>query len=451
LSFFSGAFDMGKIISIINQKGGVGKTTSAINLAASLAVAERQALLLDFDPQGNATSGLGISADQFQGRTVYQALVGQCPMADVVRESELPGLWVAPSDQNLSGAEVELVGAIAREQKLKKALEPIRDRFDFILIDCPPSLGLLTINALTASDSYLVPMQCEYFSLEGLSQLVSTAGLIQGALNPKLELEGILLTMFDSRNNLAHQVQDEVRRHFGDKLFESVIPRNVKLSEAPSHGKPVLLYDIESKGAKAYLEVTKEMIERNMQKTRPAAVTVSAPSVAPSIPASAPEAQAVAVEGVAAAVGAVPQAVEGATVGLASEVIENVSGIVEEAEQITATEVAPVEAAAAHSFENEVVVAAEVESGGGPEAASVLGSEEVHSAETLPNEAYALDVSTIGASLAQISSDDLRSLAEDEAPLPAVAAAEAAVTELSVADLGAIEHGHGENIPQSIN
>lgn len=265
---------MGKVISIINQKGGVGKTTSAINIAASLAVAERQTLLIDFDPQGNASSGLGISSDQVGERGVYQALVGQCTLEDVIRETELPGLWVAPADQNLSGAEVELVGAIAREQKLKKLIDAVKDRFHYILIDCPPSLGLLTINALTASDSYLVPMQCEYFSLEGLSQLVSTAGLIQGALNPKLELEGILLTMFDARNNLAHQVSDEVKNHFGEKLFNTVIPRNVKLSEAPSHGKPVLLYDIESKGARSYLEVTKEIIERNMVRVRP----VAAPS-----------------------------------------------------------------------------------------------------------------------------------------------------------------------------
>ncbi len=246
---------MGKLISIINQNCGVGKTTSAINLAASLAVAERQTLLIDFDPQGNATSGLGLNPEQIAGKTIYQALVGQCSMEDAIRESELPG------------AEVELVGAIAREQKLKKLLEPLRDRFHYVLIDCPPSLGLLTINALTASDSYLVPMQCEYFSLEGLSQLVSTASLIQGALNPRLSLEGILLTMFDARNNLAHQVSDEVRKHFADKLFNTVIPRNIKLSEAPSHGKPVLLYDIESKGARAYLEATKEIIERNMPKT----------------------------------------------------------------------------------------------------------------------------------------------------------------------------------------
>jgi chromosome partitioning protein len=270
---------MGKVISIINQKGGVGKTTSAINLSASLAVAERQTLLIDFDPQGNATSGLGFTPDRFSGKTIYDALVGNCSMEDIIIESELPGLFIAPADQNLSGAEVELVGAIAREQKLKKIIESVRDRFHYILIDCPPSLGLLTINALTASDSYLVPMQCEYFSLEGLSQLVSTAGLIQGALNPKLALEGILLTMFDSRNNLAHQVADEVRKHFADKLFHTMIPRNIKLSEAPSHGKPVLLYDIESKGARSYLEATKEMIERNMPR---AAAAVERPTAAPS-------------------------------------------------------------------------------------------------------------------------------------------------------------------------
>jgi len=271
---------MGKIISIINQKGGVGKTTSAINIASSLAVAERQTLLIDFDPQGNASSGLGITPDQVEGKTIYQALVGQCSMEEIIKETELPGLWVAPADQNLSGAEVELVGAIAREQKLKKLLEQVKDRFHYILIDCPPSLGLLTINALTASDSYLVPMQCEYFSLEGLSQLVSTAGLIQGALNPKLELEGILLTMFDSRNNLAHQVADEVKKHFGEKLFNTVIPRNIKLSEAPSHGKPVLLYDIESKGARSYLEATKEIIERNMGRQRMVSPQPSAQSLA---------------------------------------------------------------------------------------------------------------------------------------------------------------------------
>jgi chromosome partitioning protein len=220
------------------------------------------------------------------GKTIYDALVGQASLEDIIKESELPGLFLAPADQNLSGAEVELVGAIAREQKLKKIIDTVRDRFHYVLIDCPPSLGLLTINALTASDSYLVPMQCEYFSLEGLSQLVSTASLIQGALNPKLALEGILLTMFDSRNNLAHQVSDEVRKHFGDKLFNTVIPRNIKLSEAPSHGKPVLLYDIESKGARSYLEATKEIIERNMPRAAASAQErppVAAPGPQPTI------------------------------------------------------------------------------------------------------------------------------------------------------------------------
>ena len=257
---------MGKVISVINQKGGVGKTTSAINIGASLAVAERQVLVVDFDPQGNATSGLGLDASNPPEKTFYQALVGECSLAEAIRETELPGLSVAVADRNLSGAEVELVGAIAREQKLRSILAPLRDKYHYILIDCPPSLGLLTINALTASDSYLVPMQCEYFSLEGLSQLVSTAGLIRGALNPSLELEGILLTMFDARNNLAHQVADEVRAHFGEKLFKTMIPRNVRLSEAPSHGKPILLYDIESRGAIAYLTVAKEIIENNMQR-----------------------------------------------------------------------------------------------------------------------------------------------------------------------------------------
>lgn len=266
---------MGKVISIINQKGGVGKTTTAINLAASLAVAERQTLILDFDPQGNATSGLGVTKDRFLDKTVYHALTGSIYLSDAVFETDLPGLWVSPADQDLSGAEVELVNAIAREQKLKIALESVKDKFDYILIDCPPSLGLLTINSLTASDSYLVPMQCEYFSLEGLSQLISTAGLIQSALNPRLELEGILLTMFDSRNNLAHQVSNEVKTHFGNKLFRTVIPRNIRLSEAPSHGKPILLYDIESKGAKAYLDVARELIERNQPIKQPPTLTES--------------------------------------------------------------------------------------------------------------------------------------------------------------------------------
>lgn len=267
---------MARVISIINQKGGVGKTTSAINLGASLAVAERQTLIIDFDPQGNASSGLGIDVSKNPDKTVYQALVGDCSFESTIVETELPGLFVAPSDRNLSGAEVELVGAIAREHKLKKIIESVRDKFHYILIDCPPSLGLLTINALTASDAYLVPMQCEYFSLEGLSQLTSTAELIRAALNPRLELEGILLTMFDARNNLAHQVSQEVKAHFGDKLFKTMIPRNVRLSEAPSHGKPIILYDIESKGAHAYLSAAKEMLENQVAKKVPAQVQAQA-------------------------------------------------------------------------------------------------------------------------------------------------------------------------------
>ena len=255
---------MAKVIAIINQKGGVGKTTTAINLGASLAVAEQRTLIVDFDPQGNASSGLGIDVSKCPTKTVYQALSGQAVFLDILVSTELPDLFVAPSDCNLSGAEVELVTELAREHKLRNAIDQVRDRFDYILIDCPPSLGLLTINALTAADSYLVPMQCEYFALEGLSQLQSTVKLIQQALNPRLHLEGILLTMYDSRNNLAKQVSQEVRGHFGDKVFETIIPRNVRLSEAPSHGKPALLYDIESKGSISYLSVAKEIIGHHL-------------------------------------------------------------------------------------------------------------------------------------------------------------------------------------------
>lgn len=263
---------MAKVIAIINQKGGVGKTTTAINLGASLAVAERKTLIVDFDPQGNASSGLGVDVSKYPTKTVYNALTGQMPVADIIVPTELPDLFVAPSDCNLSGAEVELVTELAREHKLRNALDQVRDQFDYILIDCPPSLGLLTINALTASDSYLVPMQCEYFALEGLSQLQATVKLIQQALNPRLHLEGILLTMYDSRNNLAKQVYQEVKNHFHEKVFETVIPRNVRLSEAPSHGKPALLYDIESKGSISYLTAAKEIIGHHVaERAQPAA------------------------------------------------------------------------------------------------------------------------------------------------------------------------------------
>jgi chromosome partitioning protein len=259
---------MGKIIAIINQKGGVGKTTTTINLGASLAVAERKTLIIDFDPQGNATSGLGVSIAEGDN-TVYQSLVGECSLESVLKPTELPDLMVAPADRNLAGAEIELVGALAREQKLKNLLESLKDKFHYILIDCPPSLGLLTLNALTAADSFLVPLQCEYFALEGLSQLMQTTKLIQEALNPRLKPEGILLTMYDARTNLARQVAEEVKTHFEANLFKSVIPRNIKLSEAPSHGKPIILYDIESQGAISYLSVAKELIENNLPKRMP--------------------------------------------------------------------------------------------------------------------------------------------------------------------------------------
>jgi chromosome partitioning protein len=251
---------MTKIVSLANQKGGVGKTTTAINLGASLAACERKVLLVDLDPQANATSGVGHS--KTEEKSMYPVLIDNMPIRDVITATELPTLWLAPSSVDLVGAEVELRDAIGREYYLRRALESINGEFDYVLIDSPPSLGLLTINGLTAANSVVVPMQCEYFALEGISQLMNTVSRVRDAVNPGLEIEGIVLTMFDERMNLSKQVAEEVRSHFADKVYQSVIPRNVRLGEAPSFGKPIILYDIRSRGSEAYINLAKEFIRR---------------------------------------------------------------------------------------------------------------------------------------------------------------------------------------------
>jgi chromosome partitioning protein len=250
------------IIAVVNQKGGVGKTTTAVNLAASVAAAERRTLLVDLDPQGNASSGVGVSPRTVE-RSIYDALIGRASLSDIVVATELPSLRLIPSKQDLVAAEVELVDAPDRPYKLRGALAPFleRESFEYVFVDCPPSLGILTLNALSAADKVIVPLQCEYYALEGLTSLMATIDRVKNGLNPRLDVEGIVLTMFDPRNNLAHQVADEVKRHF--RVFESVIPRNVRLSEAPSHGKPVLLYDVQSKGAQGYLSLAREILTQD--------------------------------------------------------------------------------------------------------------------------------------------------------------------------------------------
>jgi chromosome partitioning protein len=252
---------MKRILAVANQKGGVGKTTTTVNLSASLAQKGHRVLVVDMDPQANATSGLGFPRGQVE-EGIYEALCGQRGVRELTQLTEVPNLWLVPATRELSGAEVELVGVERRERRLAEALRPVVDQYDYVVLDCPPSLGLLTVNALTAATAVVIPMQCEYYALEGLSQLTSTIEHVRAALNPGLQLEGILLTMVDPRMNLTQQVADEVRAHFADKVYQTIIPRNVRLSEAPSHGKPILLYDQRSTGSQSYLALAQELVHR---------------------------------------------------------------------------------------------------------------------------------------------------------------------------------------------
>ena len=253
---------MGKIICITNQKGGVGKTTTTVNLAACLAAVEKKTLLIDMDPQGNASSGVGLDKTQL-APNIYQVLMGEADIRDAIRPTELEKLFCLPSNSHLIGAEVELVGMENREGRLKQALAALQSEYDYFLIDCPPSLGFLTLNALMAANSVLIPIQTEYYALEGLSSLMETIEMVRESLNPDLEIEGALLTMVDSRTRLATQVADEVKKFFGEKVYHTVVPRNVQLSESPSFGKPIILYDIRSSGAQAYLNLTKEILNHD--------------------------------------------------------------------------------------------------------------------------------------------------------------------------------------------